>query len=315
MSESKIEKYSAKEWDYIRKRFYNSILNETEIAKLGQNVGISWPFKGKDETPAKYIDLEFEELQSVPGLVGKMSRVKVLMDILRETLAFDDPFGDMVDTVENESQEDDTFNRILEKLEVPMDYPAEFLHFSKETEELLQSEDVKTLMECVHFGQNIARNAVMGGDLKSFLNSLAHKDEKAMSTHMPYRRGERGLHLAEAIGLICRSLNTSTQLHLLQVGGVTLTGEEQQKLASSSKLDIEGSMKRALDKLSRVGEWFSAEVPDLEQTFTTEGSPERYFISINDARIERMAVELARLKFAPEEEKKSSGFLGRIFGR
>lgn len=314
MSDNNIEKYSSEEWEHIRMRFYNSILNETEIAKLGQNVGISWPFKGKDETPAKYIDFDFEELQSVPGLVGKMSRVKLLMDILRETLAFDDPFGDMVDTVESESEEDDTFNRILNKLEIPVDYPAEFLHFSKETEDLLQSEDVATLMECVQFGQNIARNAVIGGDLKSFLNGLAHKDQQAMAKHMPYRRGERGLHLAEAIGLICSSLNKPTQLHLLQRADVALTEEELRTLSSASQLDIEASVKNALDKIARVAEWFSQEVPDLEQAFTTGGSPERYFISINEPRIERMAVELSRMKLAPEEEKKS-GFLGWIFGR
>ena len=314
MSDCKIEKYSPQEWDQIRKRFYNSILNETEIAKLGQNVGISWPFKGRDETPAKYIDFDFEELQSVPGLVGKKRRIKVLMDILRETLAFDDPFGDMVDTVESESEEDDTFKRILEKLEIPMDYPAEFLHFSEETEDLLAGEDIQTLIECVHFGQNIARSAVVGGDLKSFLNSLAHKDERSMAKHMPFRRGARGLHLAEAIGLICASLSTPTQLHLLRKAEVTLTDEEQRTLSSASRLDIEASVKGSLDKINKLTEWFSKEVPDLEQAFTTGGSPERYFISINEPRIERMAVELSRMKFAPEEEKKS-GFLGRIFGR
>lgn len=309
-----MKKYSADEWDHIRKRFYNSILNETEVAKLGQNVGISWPFKGADETPAKYVDYDFEELQSVPGLVGKMSRVKLLMDILRETLAFDDPFGDMVDTVENESEEDDTFNRILEKMEIPVDYPAEFLHFSKETEELLNNEEVATLMECVHFGQSIARSVVVGGDLKSFLNSLAHKDEQALAKHMPYRRGERGLHLAEAIGLICASLDTPTKLYLMQKGGVTLSEEEMQRLSSASQLDIEASVKSSLDKIGRVGEWFGTEISDLEQAFTTGGSPERFFIPINEPRNERVAVELSRMKFAPEAEKKS-GFLGRIFGR
>lgn len=314
MTDTNIEKYSSEEWEHIRKRFYNSILNETEIAKMGQNVGISWPFKGKDETPAKYVDFDFEELQSVPGLVGKMSRVKRLMDILRETLAFDDPFGDMVDTVESESEEDDTFSRILNKLEIPTDYPADFLHFSKETEDLLESEDVRTLMECVHFGQNIARSAVIGGDLKSFLNGLAHKDDRAMAKHMPYRRGERGLHLAEAVGLICAGLDKPTQLHLLQKGGVALSEEEEKLLSSASELDIEASIKNSLEKLDKVGGWFSREMPDLEQTFITDGSPERFFISINEPRTERIAIELSRLRFAPEAGK-TPGFFGRIFGR
>lgn len=273
------QKYSAEEWDHIRKRFYNSILNETEIAKLGQNVGISWPFKGSDEA-----------------------------------LAFDDPFGDMVATVETESQEDDTFKRILSKLSIHGDYPAEFLHFSKDTEQLLKAEEVTTLMDCVHFGQNLARNVVIGGDLKSFLNSLAHKDEKLMATHMPYRRGEKGLHLAEAIGLLCEDLNEATKLHLLEAADTALNDEEKRILSASSRLEIEASLKTALDKLDKLAKWFSSEVPDIEQAFTTGGSPARFFISINEPRRERMAVELSRLKFAPGEERKSC-FFGRIFGR
>ncbi|MEO0509597.1 MAG: hypothetical protein AAF065_07035 [Verrucomicrobiota bacterium] len=314
MSETEPEKYTAEEWNHIRKRFFHSILNETEVAKLGQNVGVSWPFKGSDETPAKYIEYEFEELESVPGLVGKMSRIKALMDILRETLAFDDPFGDMVDTVETESREDDTFERILTRIQVPTNYPADFIHFSEETKDLLTKEGVETLIECVHFGQKIARNAVIGGDLKSFLNSLSHKDEVGIARHIPYRRGERGLHLAEAIGLISEDMTEVAQLHLMSKGGVTLSDEETLKLNSSSELQIEASVKKALDQVADIGEWFSTEAADLETVFGTGGSPERYFIMINEPRRERIAVQLAKLQFAPEEEKKS-GFLGRLFGR
>ncbi len=71
MTQNTTEKYSAAVWEHLRERFLNSILNDTEIAKLGQNVGVSWPFKGSDETPAKYIRYEFEELNTVPGLIGK----------------------------------------------------------------------------------------------------------------------------------------------------------------------------------------------------------------------------------------------------
>ena len=314
MSETSPEKYSAEEWNHICKRFFNSILNETEVAKLGQIVGISWPFKGSDETPAKYMEFEFDELQSVPGLVGKLGRIKTLMDILRETLAFDDPFGDMVDTVETESQEDDTFERILAKLEIPASYPSQFIHFAEDTKELLKNEDVNTLLECVHLGQKIARNVVIGGDLKSFLNSLAHKDEVGIAKHVPYRRGERGLHLAEAIGLICEDLSEPANLYLMQKGGLTLNDEESLKLSSSSELAIEASIKKALEEITKVSEWFTAERSDLETVFSTGSSPERYFIMINDPKRERIAVQLAKLQFAPEEEKKS-GFFGRLFGR
>jgi hypothetical protein len=314
MGEKNIEKYSAEEWDYIRRRYSSSILSETEIGKLGQNVGISWPFKGRGETPAKYTDYDFEELKTVPGFIGKVSRVKVLMDILRETLAFDSPFGDLVASLEIGSLEDATFTHSLDKLGIPEDFPATLMHFSEDTQELLKNEGVGTLIECVHFCQNIAQGIPIGGDdLKGFLNSLAQKDEWVMAKHMPYRRGERGLHLAEAIGLLCEGLDTPTQLYFMQEGGITLSDEEQEALASSSKLNIEASVKCALDKLAKVLEWFSAEAPELQQAFATGGSPERFFITINELRRERMAVELSKLYFAPKREKKS-GFLGRIFG-
>jgi len=314
MSDTDLEKYSSEEWDFLRKRFYNNILNETEIGKLGQNVGISWPFKGKDETPAKYIDYSLDELKEVPGFVGKMSRVKLLMNILRETLAFDDPFGDMVATVESGTEEDFTFERILEKLAIPTDYPAEFLHFSKDTEGLLRNEEVETLIGCIHFGQKLAESVVVGGDLRTFLNSLAHKDEKNLAQHMPYRRGNRGLHLPEAIGLICENLAPATKLHLLKAGGVTLDETERRKLEHASELDVQAEIKAALERLDKLLGWFKPDASDLEQSFATGGSPDRYFIPINDARRERMAVELTKLRFGQQDQGKA-GFLGRLFGR
>jgi len=314
MSKTPIEKYSAEEWDHIRKRFFNSILNDTEIAKLGQNVGVSWPFKGKGETASKYIEYDFEELQSVPGLVGKKSRIKSLMDILRETLAFDDPFSDMVDTVESESEEDDTFERILAKLEIPPSYPTEFVHFEAGTKELLKNEDVNTLIEIIHFGQKIARNVVVGGDLKSFLNGLAHKDEVGITKHLPYRRGIRGLHLAEAIGLIAGDLSDAAQLQLLVQADTGLTEEEDKLLAKASSLNVEASIKLAIDEVAKVSDWFTAEAADLKQVFNTGGSPERFFIMINDPRRERIALELAKLQLGIHDGKKS-GFFGKLFGR
>ncbi|MGB0743021.1 MAG: hypothetical protein ACPGSB_00710 [Opitutales bacterium] len=316
MSETKIEKYSAEEWDFIRKRFYSSVLNETEISKLGQNVGISWPFKGANENPAKYMHFSFEELKEVPGIIGKASRVKSLMDILRETLAFDDPFGDMADSLEKQNEVDDTFKHILNKFAIPQDYPAEFIHFSQETKELLKSEEIQTLIECIHFGQNLAESAsvVVAGDLKSFLNSLAHKDAEVMASRIPYRPGEGGLHLAEAIGLICRNMDHTTQLYLLKSGGNSLTEEEENLLAAANGASIEASMEDAQRKVVQLAGWFSEEMRDLEQVFTTGGSPERYFIVLNEPRMESIVVELSRMHFAPDKQEKA-GLFGRIFGR
>jgi hypothetical protein len=173
---------------------------------------------------------------------------------------------------------------------------------------------VKTLLEVVHFGQKIARNVVVGGDLKTFLNGLAHKDEAGIARHLPYRRGIRGLHLAEAIGLIARDLPEAAQLRLLAQADHSLSEEEISKLEKASSLNTEASIKSAVNLVAEVSEWFSAEAADLEQLFNTGGSPERYFIMIDDPRRERIALELAKLHLDIDDGKKS-GFFGKLFGR
>ncbi len=308
-----IEKYTAEEWEHLCKRFFNSILNDTEIAKLGQNVGISWPFKGSDETPLKYIDYSFEELQEVPGLIGKKTRVRKLMDILRETLAFDDPFGDMVDSVEAESQEDDTFERILTKLNIPSDFPVALIEFEKGTHELLKNEGVENLIKVIHFGQSLARNVVIGGDLKTFLNSLAHKDEAGIKKHLPYRNGERGLHLSEAFGLVAANLSPALQLEILHESGLELSEEEEAQRNQASSLNREAGLKLAKERVEAICKYFSTEAAELQELLAAGGSPERYFLLINDQRVERIAVFLAKAHFGVVDKDKR-GLLGKITG-
>ena len=56
-------KSTAKDWDDVRTAFATSIMVDTSINSLAQNLdGPEWPLKGKDDTPAKYIDLSFEEV-------------------------------------------------------------------------------------------------------------------------------------------------------------------------------------------------------------------------------------------------------------
>lgn len=319
MPNNHLKKYSAEEWEYICRRFTNSILNETEIAKLGQNAGISWPFKGNDENPNKYIEYTFDELNSVPGLIGKKSRIHKLFDILRETLAFDDPFGDMADQVEAGNEQDDTFDRILERLEINKDYPAKFVHFRDDTIELLSREsNAQTLIDIIHFGQGLSHSAVVGADIKALMNSLAHKDHVGIRKHIPYRRAG-GLHLAEAIGLIADDLNDSLQAELLFQSGAALSSEELALRERGVAADSERQLSSALDQVTELCNWFSVEAADLKEIFAAGGAPERFFLINNEPRTERVALALARLHFgvttigAPK-----GGVLGKLsslFGR
>src|SRR3954467_7109443 len=99
---------TAKDWDEIRTAFASSIMVDTSLNSLAQNLdGPEWPIKGKDETAAKYIDLSFDEAVEVLQLKGqKPERMDQLVSLLKETLAFDSPFGDMVEQTEAASARD-----------------------------------------------------------------------------------------------------------------------------------------------------------------------------------------------------------------
>lgn len=308
------EKYSPAGWEHIRQRFSDSILKETEIAILAQNAGFSWPFKGKGETPGKYIQYDFEELKSVPGLVGKKSRMHKLIDILLETLAFDDPFSDLAHSLEAESEEDFTFERILTKYNVPLDFPVHLLHFSSEVEALIKREQISTLVELVHFGQKLAPEDDEAQDLKDFLNGLAHKDEMGIARHIPFRPNVWGLHLIEAIGLIAEKLPEDAQAHLLALTDATLGPQEEAILETVDAASAEARLAGATERVTAAQDWFKQESAELEQAFETEGALERLFIAINNPHRERIGLALAKLSLGYVDKKKS-GLFGRLFGR
>ena len=95
-------KFTEKDWDEARTAFASSIMVDTQISSLAQNLdGEAWPVKSKDETPAKYIDLSYGEALELLALKGQTAdKLDHLITILRETLAFDSPFGEMVEQTE-----------------------------------------------------------------------------------------------------------------------------------------------------------------------------------------------------------------------
>ncbi|TVP76885.1 MAG: hypothetical protein EA353_11415 [Puniceicoccaceae bacterium] len=314
MSVTSTGKYNAAEWDYIRERFTDSALKETELAILAQNAGFAWPFKGAGETPEKYIQYDFEDLQTVPGLVGKKKRVEKLMDILTETLAFDDPFSDLAHSLEAESEEDHTFQRILTKFSIDHDYPVELLHFDAAVQALIEREGIRTLIELVYFGQKTAPSDLESKDLKDFLNGLAHKDEVSIAKHIPFRPVVGGLHFVEAIGLIAETLSREAQVYLLSQTGTQLRTWEETIFEQVDADAVAADLKTASRKVLAAKAWFKQEAEELEQTFRVQGAPERLFIALNDSDRERLGLALAKHALGYLEDKKS-GLLGKFFGR
>src|SRR3954470_21159464 len=142
-------KFTAKEWDEVRLAFASSIMVDTALSSLAQNLDApDWPIKGKDETPAKYIDLNFEEATEMLQLKGqKPERIDQLVGILKETLAFDSPFGEMVTQTEAASARDNQLLKNLAKLGIPENFPMALTALEPGTLEFCKLEQLVTLSE------------------------------------------------------------------------------------------------------------------------------------------------------------------------
>src|SRR3954469_3430949 len=195
-------KSTATEWNEVRSAFAASIMVDTAISSLAQNLdGPEWPIKGKDETPSKYIDLSFDEVLELLQLKGqKPERLDQLIGILKETLAFDSPFGDMVEQTQAASNRDNALLKNLAKLSIPENFPITLTALEPGTLEFCKLEKLSTLGEFAVFAQGMSQNVIVGGDFKKLLNALSHVDEASLAEVLPFRRGQKGLHLIEALG-------------------------------------------------------------------------------------------------------------------
>ena len=198
---------------------------ETSHISLAQNLDMEeWPITGEEEKPTKYIDFTWDELMMLPEIEGKTDRISQLVSILKETLAFDDPFGDMVaQVVEETSSKENPILKTLSRLGIPHEFPLELAQFSSGTRAVCASEGINTIGEFANLGQQMATRVVLGGDFRNALNALTHGDEEGIGHFLPYRRGTSGLHLAEAIGLIAGGLSRPEQLAFGKLLGAKLS--------------------------------------------------------------------------------------------
>jgi hypothetical protein len=270
-------KSTAKDWDDVRAAFATSIMVDTSINSLAQNLdGPDWPIKSKDDTPSKYIDLSFEELLEFLQLKGQSpERVDQLVGILKETLAFDNPFGDMVEQTQAAAERDNALLKNLAKLGIPENFPIELTSLEAGTLEFCKLEGLSTLGEFAVFAQSMSQNVIVGGDFRKLLNALSHVDEAALAEALPFRRGHKGLHLVEAVALAAR----------------TNDGPARTELATT---------------------WFADEIAAIERDLADGGSLERYFVALGDPALEQRAVDLLRphLRVSAPPQKKRSGLFG-----
>jgi hypothetical protein len=319
-------KFNSNEWEEIRKKFRNSIMADTSLVSLAQNLDTKeWPHKGEDEKPSKYIDFNYEELLMLPEIAGSADKADHLIGILKETLAFDDPFGDMVAQVEETSAKENPILKTLARLGIPEGFPLVLASFSEGTRIVCASEGIKTIGEFANLGQQMSTKVVLGGDFRNALNALTHGDEEGIGKFLPYRKGTTGLHLPEAIGLIAGSVPRIDQVALAKSFGARLSNSDAAISKTLSKEELAKMEAMMRLTLNTALEWFKDGKAALLKHLADGGTYERYFVVLNDPVREAIAVRLASVALKdvapagiaaamPVEEKKG-GFFSKLFGK
>jgi hypothetical protein len=276
--------YTEKDWDDVRTSFASSIMVDTQISSLAQNLdGPVWPVKSKDETPSRYIDLSYGEALELLALKGQSAdKLDLLISIMKETLAFDSPFGDMVDQTEAASVRDNPLLKNMARINVDENFPISLTALSADTVEFCKLENLKTLGEFAVFAQGMSQNVIIGGDFRKLLNALSNLDEVTLTEILPFRKGTKGLHLVEALGQATRLSNP-------------------------------------IPKAKEASVWFEDDFTELKKDFLDGTGVARQLGVLNNVALEKKVADLVRQLIKPgsggssEAEKGKSGFFKRFF--
>jgi len=276
--------YTEKDWDEVRTAFASSIMVDTQVSSLAQNLdGPVWPVKSKDETPAKYIDLSYDEALELLALKGQTAdKLDLLISIMKETLAFDSPFGDMVEQTEAASTRDNPLLKNMARNGIPENFPISLTALGTDTIEFCKLENLKTLGEFAVFAQGMSQNVIIGGDFRKLLNALSNLDEVTLGEIIPFRRGAKGLHLVEALGQATRLPNP-------------------------------------LPKAKEASVWFVEEFAQLKKDFSDGTGVARHLGVLHNVDLEKKVSDLVRQLIKPgsggdsPESSGKPGFFKRFF--
>jgi len=322
--ESQTMRYNKDDWDEIRLSFATSLMVDTNLLSLSQNLEIEeWPISGTSETPSKYIDFTWEELQELPGLADNPERIDLLVHILRETQAFDDPFGDMVATVDAHASIDRTLEKNINRLKIPADFPMSLSGLSADTLEFCKNEDIKTLKDFGHFAQNMAQNIVIGGDFRALLNALTTEDQQTLKKYIPFRPGSYGLHLPECVGMLLQQLSDAERFSLLRKYSYELDAKQESK-ARLNKDQVAQLEDILQGKVKEICDFFPEHYKQMARDVNGGKTLERIFMVVDDPEREAICVQVMS-RYLKENavtdlnegapKKKKGGFFSRMFGK
>lgn len=205
-------------WDELRLAFHRSMMIETPLASLAQNIdGCVWPLKGADEKPSAYIDLSHADALARLHARGLPSdALDDLAEILRGTLSFDESFGEMAGIAARAEAASDPVLRNLEKLGIPADLPVTLCALSPNIQQFCLRESLATLGDFLQFSRNASRQIAVSGDFRDLLNAVAHIDEQTLARYLPFRPKSTGLHLIEAVAQLARPLEIEERMKLVR---------------------------------------------------------------------------------------------------
>ncbi len=306
-------------WEQVRKKFATSNMVELKLNSLAQNAeAMDWPIEGEEETPSKYIDFTYDELKMLPELAPDQSRIRLLIEILHETLVFDTGFEDLEI---GEETTDQTVRKNLKDLCIPEEYPIDLTNLNDEAKDLCQAEGIENLGQFADFSQNMAQNVVIGGDFRTLINALTLSDEEEVANFLPYRPGDKGLHIVEAFAMFIRPLSEDHKHAFAKKAGINFSEEEKLKFSTPPPHEISKLENQILDKLKPVLLWFEKDRDALQKKFEDGQDVRRDLLALKDEQTEAIALYFMEGVFSskrPKEvkasSKKSGGFFSKLFG-
>lgn len=265
-------------WDKVRTAFASSALADTPLAVLARELDVPpWPREDADETPSAYVSYDRDEVLLALGSRGHPpTRLPHLISILAETLAFDDPFADMMEPAAPTPGAPDSGSPLLKnltRLGISADFPLRFTTLQPGTLELCRLEGVETLGHFVEFATRLAQTVIVGGDFRALLNAVAQRDEAALAACLPYRPLQGGLHLREALLL------------------------EAARLPAPLRTALAANPASAPAELSaHIGAllaWFADDLATWTRDLTAGTPPAAYFAGVPDPALSAAALALA----------------------
>ncbi|MFA6961820.1 MAG: hypothetical protein WC205_13785 [Opitutaceae bacterium] len=307
-------RHTAKEWDEIRKVFCSSIMADTSLNSLAQNLeGQDWPLRGPSEVPSAYFNLSFNELREQLALRGQPPSVAdQLIDILKETLAFDNPFGEMVSQSQASAAEDNQLVKNLAKLKIDPDFPVSMTAFSAETLLVCDLEHINTLGEFALAAQRMATSVIVGGDFRALLNALSNIDERTLARYLPFRVGSTGLHYIEGLGQSVGAQPPAVQAALARRFKVPQSEADEALARSASSTAIEETMRTLQARAAALRGFCKDEYTDIESQIAAGASARRLVVILGDPVREAVVADMLPRPPAPT---KPVGFFARLLNR